>query len=370
LEEWEPAVAAVVTPSVSFWSGRRVLVLGHTGFKGAWLSLWLRRLGAKVTGLSLPAPEASLFRACSLHDLVENRYADIRALRPVLEIFNIARPEIVFHLAAQSLVRPSYREPVETYATNVMGTVHVLAAANAAESVRSVIVVTSDKCYENREWLWPYREDEPMGGHDPYSSSKGCAELVAAAWRRSFCGPEKRQIGIASARAGNVIGGGDWAEDRIVPDCIRALSSKQVIGIRSPKSVRPWQHVLDPICGYLVLAERVTESPQRYAQSWNFGPPDDHARDVEWIANRIVGAWGEGARWQKIPADELHEASLLKVDSSKARASLGWSQRLSLEDTVDWTVTWYKRFINGHSALALTEGQIECYGELDAKHHA
>lgn len=363
-------MADVVIPSAGFWSGRRVLVLGHTGFKGAWLSLWLRRLGAKVTGLSLPASETSLFRACGLHDLVESHYADVRDLRTVQEIFNASRPEIVFHLAAQSLVRMSYREPVETYAVNVMGTVHVLAAANAAETVRSVIVVTSDKCYENREWLWPYREDEPMGGHDPYSSSKACAELVTAAWRRSFCGPEKRQIGIASARAGNVIGGGDWAEDRIVPDCIRALSSKQVIGIRSPKSVRPWQHVLDPVCGYVVLAERVTENPQLYAQSWNFGPADDHARDVEWIANRIVAAWGNGARWKKIPTDELHEASLLKVDSSKARALLGWSQALCLEDTVDWTVFWYKQFLGGQPALALTEHQIESYGELDARDYA
>lgn len=359
-------MADVVKPSADFWSGKRVLVLGHTGFKGAWLTLWLRQMGVEVSGLSLPAAEPSLFMAADLQARGENHYADIRELAPVVAVFEKVQPEIVFHLAAQSLVRLSYREPVETYATNVMGTVHVLAAASKVESVRSVIVVTSDKCYENREWLWPYREDEPMGGHDPYSSSKGCAELVTAAWRKSFCGPGKRRIGMASARAGNVIGGGDWAEDRIIPDCIRALRAGQAIGIRNPKSTRPWQHVLDPLCGYLVLAERLTENPDTYGQGWNFGPADEDVRDVGWVADRVVGAWGQSARWEKVRGDELHEAGLLKVDASKARARLGWSQALRLDAAVDWTVRWYKDFLSGQPALALTDEQIDQYCKLGA----
>jgi CDP-glucose 4,6-dehydratase len=362
--ERESSVADVVKPSADFWSGKRVLVLGHTGFKGAWLTLWLRRMGAEVSGLSLPPAEPSLFTAASLQAHGGSHYADVRDLKSVIAVMEKAQPEIVFHLAAQSLVRLSYREPVETYATNVMGTVHVLAAADKIACVRSVIIVTSDKCYENREWLWPYREDEPMGGHDPYSSSKGCAELVTAAWRKSFCGPAKRQIGIASARAGNVIGGGDWAADRIIPDCVRALSSGQVIGIRNPASTRPWQHVLDPLCGYLILAERLMENPKSYGQAWNFGPVDEDVRTVGWIADRVVRVWGDAARWEKVSGDELHEASFLKVDASKARARLGWLQALRLDAGIDWTVRWYKKFLSGQSALALAEEQIDQYGKL------
>jgi len=357
-------VEDVVRPSAAFWSGKRVLVLGHTGFKGAWLALWLHSLGAEVSGLSLPPAEPSLFVAAGLKAFVDGHHTDIREFKSVVEIIEKVQPEIIFHLAAQSLVRLSYREPVETYATNVMGTVHVLAAADAVESVRSVIVVTSDKCYENRDWLWAYREDEPMGGHDPYSSSKGCAELVTAAWRKSFCGPAKRQLGIASARAGNVIGGGDWAADRVIPDCIRALHSGQAIGIRNPASTRPWQHVLDPLCGYLILAERLASDPQSYGQGWNFGPLDEDARPVGWIADRVVAAWGEGARWQKVGGDELHEAGSLKIDASKARARLGWAPALRLETGIDWTINWYRDFLNGQSALKLTEQQIGRYSRL------
>jgi CDP-glucose 4,6-dehydratase len=364
--ERESSLADVVKPSADFWSGKRVLVLGHTGFKGAWLTLWLRRMGAEVSGLSLSPTDPSLFIATGLQAHGGSHYADIRELDSVIAVMEKAQPEIVFHLAAQSLVRLSYREPVETYATNVMGTVHVLAAADKVACVRSVIVVTSDKCYENREWLWPYREDEPMGGHDPYSSSKGCAELVTAAWRKSFCGPGKRRLGIASARAGNVIGGGDWAEDRIIPDCIRALRSGQTIGIRNPKSTRPWQHVLDPLCGYLILAERLTENPESYGQGWNFGPAEEDVREVGWVADRVVGAWGQSARWEKALGDELHEAGLLKVDASKARARLGWSQTLRLDAAVDWTVQWYKDFLSGQPALALTDEQIDQYCKLGA----
>jgi CDP-glucose 4,6-dehydratase len=364
LGQWESAVADVTRPSPSFWSGKRVFVLGHTGFKGAWLALWLRRLGARVSGLSLPPEEPSLFVATGLSSLVGSHYADIRELKAVMAFFEEAQPEIVFHLAAQSLVRRSYREPVETYATNVMGTVHVLAAAAAVNSVRSVIVVTSDKCYKNREWLWAYRENEPLGGHDPYSSSKACAELVTAAWRSSFCGAGRRNLGIASARAGNVIGGGDWAADRLVPDCVRALKSGQPIGIRNPASIRPWQHVLDPLCGYLVLAERLSEQPDAYGEAWNFGPVDEDARSVGWIADRVVSIWGGHARWETVPGDELHEANFLKVDAAKARRCLGWSPALRLDAGIDWTADWYKRVLSGQSALAVTEEQIDRYSQL------
>jgi CDP-glucose 4,6-dehydratase len=359
-------VADVVRPSADFWSGRRVLVLGHTGFKGAWLSLWLRRLGAEVSGCALPAEDPSLFAAAGMEALVDNHYVDIRDLKSVVTVTEKVQPEIIFHLAAQALVRLSYQEPVETYATNVMGTVHVLAAANSVESVRSAIMVTSDKCYENREWHWAYRENEPMGGHDPYSSSKGCAELVTSAWRKSFCGPAGRRLGIASARAGNVIGGGDWAQDRLIPDCIRALSSGQAIGIRNPASTRPWQHVLDPLCGYLLLAERLTHDPEVYGEAWNFGPVEADAQPVAWIADRIVGAWGENARWENLAGDNLHEAHFLKVDASKARAGLHWSQALRLDAGLEWTVNWYRKFLGGCSALKLTEEQIDQYTELDA----
>lgn len=360
-------MADLVKPSPAFWSGKRVLVLGHTGFKGSWLSLWLRRLGAKVSGCSLPADETSLFAAAGLGAVVENHYADVRERRAVSAVIEQIQPEIVFHLAAQSLVRLSYQEPVETYATNVMGTVHVLAAVSAVKSVRSVVVVTSDKCYENKEWLWAYREDEPMGGHDPYSSSKGCAELVTAAWRKSFCELAGHSLGIASARAGNVIGGGDWAQDRLIPDCIRALKSGQAIGIRNPASTRPWQHVLDPLCGYLVLAERLHDDPTAYGQAWNFGPADEDAQPVAWIADRIVNAWGDPARWEKVTGDELHEARHLKVDTSKARLRLEWSQGLRLAAGLKWTVEWYKSFLGGQPALTLTDQQIERYSELKAR---
>jgi CDP-glucose 4,6-dehydratase len=301
-----------------------------------------------------------------MEKLVDSHYADIRDLQSVMATTERVQPEIIFHLAAQSLVRASYQAPVETYATNVMGTVHVLAAASAVDSVGSAIVVTSDKCYDNREWCRGYRENDPMGGHDPYSSSKGCAELVTAAWRNSFCAPAGRLLGIASARAGNVFGGGDWAKDRLVPDCVRALSQGQTIGIRNPASTRPWQHVLDPLRGYLVLAERLSEDPVAYGEAWNFGPVEDDARPVGWIADRIVEAWGDDANWQTVNSDELHEAHCLKVDATKAQTRLRWSQGLRLDAALDWTVNWYRNFLRGQSALKLTEHQIEQFSELDA----
>jgi CDP-glucose 4,6-dehydratase len=366
VEHRNRAVENLVTPEPGFWAGKRVLVLGHTGFKGAWLSLWLHRLGANVFGLSLPpAGEQNLFTAAALESVIDTSYADIRDLDAVTRTMERIQPQLVFHLAAQSLVRLSYREPVATYATNVMGTVHVLAAAQATAAVRCVVVVTSDKCYENREWLWAYREDEKLGGHDPYSSSKACAELVTAAWRRSFCPPGgARQMAIASARAGNVFGGGDWAEDRLVPDCMRALASDRPIGIRNPRSIRPWQHVLDPLCGYLMLAERLWRAPETYDEAWNFGPPEDDIRPVVWIASRIVELWGGGARGEAVSGDARHEAQLLKVDAAKARARLGWSSRLPLETGLSWTVEWYKAYSQGRAARELTEHQIARFDAL------
>lgn len=359
-------MADLVTPSASFWSGKRVLVFGHTGFKGAWLSLYLRTLGAQVTGLSLAAETPSLFAESGLDRLVGNRYADIRDLAAVRSVVQEIQPELVFHLAAQALVLRSYKEPVETYATNVMGTVHVLAAASEVRSVRAVVVVTSDKCYENREWLWAYREDEPLGGHDPYSSSKACAELVTNAWRSSYA-QAAGSIGIASARAGNVIGGGDWATDRLVPDCFRALASGEPIAIRNPASTRPWQHVLDALCGYLLLAERLAKEPVQFGEGWNFGPVEADVRQVAWIADRIVATWGGAARWSQVSGAAFHEKLALKVDASKARARLGWRQRLRLEEGLRWTVDWYKQFLTGSSALSLTQRQIDDYGKLSTE---
>ena len=275
------------------------------------------------------------------------------------------QPQIVLHLAAQSLVRASYREPVETFATNIMGTVHVLAAAQAVDSVRATVVVTSDKCYLNREWLWAYREDEPLGGHDPYSSSKACAEIVTAAWRQSFCSTGTERLGIATARAGNVIGGGDWSEDRLLPDCIRAIARGAAVDIRSPNSVRPWQHVLDPLNGYLVLAERLWSEPRTFGDAWNFGPREEDAKPVSWLAARVVANWDEGARWTHAAEDNMpHEAGLLKVDASKARTRLNWKPRLPVESGLDWTTEWYKAHLGGRSARVLTESQIDRYVKL------
>jgi CDP-glucose 4,6-dehydratase len=354
----------LVNPNREFWRGRRVLVLGHTGFKGSWLSLWLRRMGADVSGLSLPPPtEPSLFALAGLEALVPTTYGDIRDLQVVSRVLRECQPEIVFHLAAQSLVRLSYHQPVETYATNVMGTVHVLEAVRATPSVRSVVVVTSDKCYENREWPWGYRETDALGGHDPYSSSKACAELITAAYRRSFLAA---RVGIATTRAGNVIGGGDWADDRLLPDCMKALAAGQSIAIRNPHAVRPWQHVLEPLCGYLMLAERLAEGAAEFAEAWNFGPADEDARPVGWIAAQVVKQWGDGASWTQVGGDAPHETTTLRVDASRARQHLGWAPRLRLADALGWTVEWYRRLHTGDAALALSDEQLVRYCTMAA----
>jgi CDP-glucose 4,6-dehydratase len=349
------------------WAGRRVLVTGHTGFKGSWLSLWLSAMGAEVTGLALPAPTSpSLFEATRLSRRMNHVEGDIRDLETVRAVVAQARPEMIFHLAAQPLVRLSYQEPVETYATNVMGTVHVLDAARQVGGVRGIVCVTSDKCYENREWPWPYRESDPMGGHDPYSSSKGCAELVAAAWRSSFFhqgGPL-----LATVRAGNVIGGGDWAQDRLVPDLVRAFEAGAAPLIRAPEAVRPWQHVLEALGGYLMIGERLLAGERRFADAWNFGPGDEDAQPVRWIVDRMRAVWRDGAAAPSFDTGPRpHEAGLLRLDSSRARAALGWRPALTLGDAIDWIVDWHKSVGAGEDASAVTLGQIAHYEALSGR---
>jgi CDP-glucose 4,6-dehydratase len=354
-----------MNPDRSFWAGRSVLVTGHTGFKGAWLTLWLSRLGAVVHGFSLaPNTEPSLFRLAA-HGHANTRLGDVRDPAALLSFLLEARPQVVFHLAAQSLVRPSYDDPVGTYATNVMGTVHLLEAVRQTDSVQAVVVVTSDKCYENREWPYAYREIEPMGGYDPYSSSKGCAELVTAAYRRSFFDPSRRRR-VASARAGNVVGGGDWSLDRLIPDVVRAFGAGRPVSIRNPWSIRPWQHVLEPLSGYLRLGELLSGiEGHDYAEGWNFGPVDEDCQPVSDVVTRLAMRWGDGAAWEPAAGDHPHEASFLKVDASKARARLGWERRLRLHDTLDWTVEWYRALLDGHDATKVTVGQIERYEALE-----
>jgi CDP-glucose 4,6-dehydratase len=359
--ERQPAVEEVVKPQ--FWSGKRVFVTGHTGFKGAWLALWLASFGARVAGYALKPPSSpSLWELVEAKAGIDSTIADIRDLETLSEAIGAFQPEIVFHLAAQSLVRPSYDDPVGTYATNVMGTAHVLEAVRRAQGVRAVVIVTSDKCYRNQETGQAYREDDPMGGHDPYSSSKGCAELVTAAYRESFPGG----AAIASARAGNVIGGGDWAQDRIVPDTVRAALAGKPVQVRNPRAVRPWQHVLEPLAGYLQLAERLHGAPAIFADGWNFGPAEQDAVPVETVVSTITRLWGPPASWAADKGEHPHEAHFLKLDSSKARSRLGWGPRLGLQTALEWTVGWYKTQAQGTDARQLTLAQIERYMGLAA----
>ena len=359
--ERQPAVEEVVKPQ--FWSGKKVLVTGHTGFKGAWLALWLSLLGARVSGYALQPPSSpSLWAMIEAKAGIASTIADIRDLGALAKAIESFQPDIVFHLAAQSLVRPSYDDPVGTYATNVMGTVHLLEAARRTASVRAVVNVTSDKCYENLETGQAYRESDPMGGRDTYSSSKGCAELVTTAYRASFPGG----AAIASARAGNVIGGGDWAQDRIVPDTVRAAVAGNAVQVRNPRAVRPWQHVLEPLAGYLQLAERLHEAPAMFSEGWNFGPDEDDAVPVEKVVSTITRLWGPPASWAADKGTYPREAHFLKLDSSKARSRLGWKPRLGLQLALEWTVGWYKTQAQGADARHLTLAQIERYMGLAA----
>lgn len=349
-------------PSSRFWAGKRVLLTGHTGFKGAWCALWLRRLGAEVHGLAL-APDADAVLWEGLGRPGGDRLGDIRDPAAVAEAFRAASPEIVLHLAAQALVHPSYDDPATTFETNVMGLVRVLDEARRTPSVRAVVNVTSDKCYENREQLWAYRETEAMGGSDPYSASKGCAELVTASYRRSFFKNPEGPF-LASARAGNVIGGGDWSHDRLLPDCARAFRRGEPVMVRNPLATRPWQHVLEPISGYLILAEALYRNGAEAADGWNFGPSDEDAWNVGRVVSRVIDLWGEGAAWKQDDAAWAKEAMLLRVDATKARVRLGWRPRLAVDEALAWTVDWYKAVGGGRSPLDVTTGQIERYEAL------
>jgi CDP-glucose 4,6-dehydratase len=356
----DSASPAIVDPS--FWRGRRVLLTGHTGFKGAWLSLWLQSLGAHVTGFSHGVPtQPSLYELARVGEGMDSVAGDVRDHDAVARVVRAAEPEVVIHMAAQSLVRRSFAEPRETYETNVMGTVNLLDAVRLHGSqVRSLVNVTSDKCYENREWEWGYREQEAMGGHDPYSSSKGCAELVSAAFRHSFfSSPDGPRL--ASARAGNVIGGGDWGEDRLVPDIMRAALAEGEVRVRNPNSIRPWQHVLSPLSGYLVLAQALWDSPAD-ADGWNFGPADEDARTVGWVLERLAELWPAELRWSLDDGPHPHEARYLKLDSSRARTRLGWRPLVALEETLQSIVDWYLALRDGGDVRAVTLGQIEAFG--------
>lgn len=348
-----------------FWCGKKVFLTGHTGFKGSWLALWLQELGAEVTGYALQAStEPSLFDLASIAKDMNHTIGDIRDAEGLKRVISEVKPEIVFHLAAQPLVRYSYREPVETYETNVMGTLHLLESLRAVGSVRACVLVTTDKCYENREWDWGYREIDPMGGFDPYSSSKGCMELLSASYRNSYFPRENysgHRTAIATARAGNVIGGGDWAEDRLIPDIINALRSKQPAFIRNPDAIRPWQHVLEPLSGYLILAEKLFENGPEYAEAWNFGPEQSDAKPVSWIAEALTNMWGVQALWKADENDHPHEAHYLKLDCSKAHSQLKWSPRWSLYSALENITKWHKAHEDGEDMRAVTIQQIQQY---------
>ena len=350
----------------SFWKKRKVFITGHTGFKGGWLCLLLEQLGAKVWGYALkPSTEPSLCDIIEVKKIAKTTLADINDLSALKKAMRAASPEIVIHMAAQALVRESYAKPVDTYATNVMGTVHVLEAVKDCNSVRAVINVTTDKCYKNKQWIWSYRENEPLGGFDPYSTSKACSELVTSAYRDSFFNPENYKnhgVALASARAGNVIGGGDWAKDRLIPDCVRAVMNGEKILIRNPKSVRPWQHVLEPLTGYLMLAEKLYNKGPQFGEAWNFGPSEDDMKPVNWIASKISLQLGGSLDLLKSgKKGRLHEAATLKLDSSKARQVLCWHPRWNLEKAVDMTLEWYSAWQQGIDMHKFAACQIATY---------
>ena len=329
-----------------FWRNKRVFLTGHSGFKGAWLSLWLQQMGARVTGFALPpATTPSLYDLAGLGRYVDSHFGDIRDAEVVRKALTGSESEVVIHMAAQPLVRYSYANPIETYHTNVLGTVHVLDAVRFAPAVRAVLVVSSDKCYENREWVWGYRETDPMGGYDPYSSSKGCTELVTAAYRSSYFSPDqypKHRVAVGSARAGNVIGGGDWSDDRLIPDLLRAIAAREPVRIRAPGAVRPWQHVMEPLSGYLALAQRLYSEGPKFGEGWNFGPDTSDARTVAWVMDYFARQWGGDAAWIREEGAQVHEANLLTLDCAKARQRLGYRSRWSLETAIDRIVSWHK----------------------------
>jgi CDP-glucose 4,6-dehydratase len=361
-------VEDLVTPAMNAWQGRRVYLTGHTGFKGSWMSLWLARRGAIVHGYALePEGENNLFTTARVAEDIEHEIGDIRQLKNLEGSIAEFKPEVVFHMAAQPLVRRSYVNPIETYSTNVLGTAHVLDAIRRVPSVRAVVVVTTDKCYENLETHQAYREDDRLGGLDPYSNSKACAELVTAAYRSSFFSLAKiaeHGVALASARAGNVIGGGDWSEDRLIPDLVRGFISGKPVLIRNPHAIRPWQHVLEPLAGYITLAEHLLERGGEFASAWNFGPAEEDTWPVERIADAMVAAWGNGARWVRDEGMHPHEASLLKLDTSKARAGLGWRPLLPIDEALHWLVEW---FLAWNSRVEMQEFTLHQIAEYETR---
>jgi CDP-glucose 4,6-dehydratase len=359
MEYTKSTVEGMVTDP-SFWKNRTVLVTGHTGFKGGWLSLWLSQMGAKVYGYSLNPPTTpNFFTVTNLQERLEfSEINDIRNLPSLCEAVKRAMPSVIIHMAAQPIVRDSYSAPVDTFSSNVMGTVNVLEAARQSETVEAIVSITTDKCYENQEWIWSYRENEKLGGYDPYSSSKACAELVTAAYRNSFFA--KNNIQVATARAGNVIGGGDWANDRLIPDFLRALDSEKTLTIRYPQAIRPWQHVLEPLSGYLLLAENLVTKGANFAEAWNFGPSEEDSKSVSWIVEHLFGKI-EGATWEISTDSQHHEAGLLKLDSSKAKNKLGWKPRWCIKDSLDMTYNWHQAWRNGDNMSDYTIQQIDTY---------
>lgn len=345
-----------------FWAGRRVFLTGHTGFKGAWLALWLAELGAKVTGFALPAEDPSLYRKAGLERFVTHIEGDIRDMAHIDRAMAEARPEVVFHLAAQPIVRLSYDEPRETFATNVQGTANVLDACRRVPGLKAIVAVTSDKCYENREWVWPYRETDPLGGHDPYSASKAAAEIVIASWRKSFFSDRGGAL-LASVRAGNVIGGGDWAKDRLVPDIVRAVIAGDPVIVRSPRALRPWQHVFEALGGYLLIAQRLGAGEAAIASAWNFGPAAGDTRPVLWIVKRMIERWSRGS-FEIVEDQAKHEATLLTLDCSKAHAELGWRPSFDLATTIDRIIDWHQSVDDGADALAVSRDQLSAYHSL------
>lgn len=358
-------------PDPNFWKNRRVLITGHTGFKGSWLSLWLDALGANATGYALAPPtEPSLFEQAHVGSAIRSIEGDIRDFEKFKTSIRDVHPEVIIHMAAQTIVRRGYEDPIETYSTNVLGTVNLFEAVRQLKHPCIVVNVTSDKCYHNREWVWAYREEDAMGGHDPYSNSKGCAELVSSAFRDSFFAPElysEHGVALATARAGNVIGGGDWTANQLIPDLMRAFLAKEACLIRNPNATRPWEFVLEPLRGYLLLAENLAKDPAKFASGWNFGPVDDDARPVSWIANKLIDAWGEGARWIHDGSVHPHEANLLKLDASKAKRYLNWHPVLPLGSALEWIVDWYHAYERGKDLESITREQLMTYEQLDRR---
>jgi CDP-glucose 4,6-dehydratase len=346
-----------------FWKDKKVFLTGHTGFKGGWLALWLTSMGAKVTGYALaPNTSPNLFEVLAIDSLIEKSHiADIRDLSGLQNAMSEAKPDVVIHMAAQPLVRYSYANPVETYATNVMGTVNVLESTRAIDSLRASVVITTDKCYENKEWVWGYRENEPMGGYDPYSNSKGCAELVTSAYRQSYFSNLNSANKVASARAGNVIGGGDWSEDRLIPDAIKAFEANKPLMIRNPLATRPWQHVLEPLSGYLILAQALYDHGSAFASGWNFGPSDEDNRVVQEVVDVLISGWGDAAHWEKEGSEQPHEANLLKLDCSKARTQLRWIPKWRLETAIQKIIEWQKAFQAQENMQEVSLAQINHY---------